>query len=460
MVTPLIKSFQNIVRKFFNINFSMEFNIPFFFKLAIITPFFCSIIISSLLYAQQNYNKDFIQLFKQEQYAKALKILINRLNNLYEEKIDTNRVPSDIISIKKMEEEINLIHLFVNRRVKSFFIEDNQELFNLHIYCGRCYFHLARYNASLNHYYQSLRFKSLEYGKDDIYFYEISRVYKKLNKVVPYRRTLEAAYSLNTKKYEYSLELGKTLASTTEKKKAIFHLERYMNSEGNNIKDPQLYLLMGNINEDIGRYLETVKYYKKYLKFKSDDAYIHFALGFLAFKRTGDYELAIDCFDKSLSLLPKGDLFRRAKACEYKGDIYLNELEFENAIIFYQETIRFQNKIQSRVRVKLTEISKIKEQIRGIKLALIKDRNLEKYSEYEKLMDEQGMMELQNREIKYQFKKVNAGKVRWNLAESYKKIGGLEKAVKYYNEAISYNYQSNRARKNVINLSLKIKRGY
>lgn len=417
-------------------------------------------LLTGTIHAQQRENDDFLPLFDKGEYQKAIEIVREKIKEEYGKRVAEKRVPSDFISFKRVEEGINLNDLFRKRREKGFFIEDNNKLYTLHLYAGRCYYNLTEYDRSLNHYYQALRFKPLEFQKDDKIFYEISQTYKKLNLNVNYLRTLETAYTLNPERYEYSLELGNALYRSTEKKKAIYHLERYVRARGDDIGDPAIFLKIGNLNEDIGRYLETVKYYKKYLEKKPDDGYIHFALGYLAYKRTGNFPLAITSFDKSLENLPENDILRRSKANEYKADIYLKERDFERATNLYRETITYQDRILADIEKKKKEILQIRDQIQKLKSSLIKEQDFNKFTEYQYRSDERGRMELENREKNYEFNKLNAGKVRWNLAESYERMGKLKRAIDYYRESISFNYNANKAREKIIKLRLQIKRGY
>jgi len=409
--------------------------------------------------AQSEKNGNFMELYQKGEYQKAIEVLKKDINAEYEKRSAEKRVPSDFISFKRVEEGININDLFRKRQEKGFFIENNEKLFTLHLYAARCSFNLAEYDKSLNHYYQALRFKSLEFNKDDVIYYEIAQVYKKLNLTVNYRRTLETAYSLNPNKYEYSLELGNSLYRTGEKKKAIYHLERYINEQGDSA-DPDLFLKIGNLNEDIGRYLETVKYYRKYLEKKPDDAHIHFALGYLGYKRTGNYPLALESFQKSLELLPREDILRRSKANEFMADIYRKELDYKRAAELYRKTISYQDEILSDIDKKKKDILKIRDQIAQLKSSLIKRQDFNTFSEYELETDEKGKLEQENKEKNYEFKKLNAGRVRWNLAEAYERQGKLTEAIQYYREAITHDYQSVKAREKIVKLKLKIQRGY
>jgi len=75
-------------------------------------------------------------------------------------------------------------------------------------------------------------------------------------------------------------------------------------------------------------------------------------------------------------------------------------------------------------------------------------------------MDEKGKKEAELRQIENEYNKLNAGKVRWNIAYSLERLEKLNEAIAYYRDAISFDFNSNQARKKIINLELKIKRGY
>jgi tetratricopeptide (TPR) repeat protein len=423
----------------------------------------------SAVNAQDKENKkissDYISLYGKGNYAEALNSIKDRLSSVYIERKEDYKIPDDYIFMKK-DDRKNISELFRKRKIQLFFIEENEELFNLHLYAARCYFKLEEKDAvsmldmALNHYYESLRYNSLDVQKDDFIFYEISQVYKSNNHHEAYTSALETAYTLNQTKYEYSLELGRALSSTKEKKKAIYHLQRYIDSKGDDIEDPALFITVGNLNEDIGKYLETVKYYKKYLAKKPADGYLFFALGHLAYKRTGDHKLAIDCFDKAIQYLPENEYFRRSKSAEYKADIYMKDLEYEKAIAFYLETKKYHDKIKAKMQENSDNISRLDTEIREIKKTLAVEKPAERYARYEKHQAEKGKIELENRQLNYEFNKLNAGKIRWNLAELHERLDKLSQALEYYNESIAFNYYSDEARSKIKKLKLKIKRGY
>src|SRR3990172_2846510 len=274
---------------------------------------------------------------------KALEAINKKLEDFYTARVDNKRVQIRFITMKEAAKRADLKELFRNRKAESFFIEENPEISSLHVSAARCYFKLSNLDYSLNHYVQALRFKKVE-KKDDVIYYEMAQVYKKGKFFNAYVNNLETASSLNRDNYSYSLELGKALARTDQKKRAIVHLERYINSADEAVSS-ELYLMLGNLYEDIAKYLETEKYYIKYLEKKPDDGYIQFALGYLAFMRTGNYPLALRSFDKALQFLPEGEKFRISKTYEYKADIALQELDFDSAVRYYSETITYQDKI-------------------------------------------------------------------------------------------------------------------
>ncbi len=285
-------------------------------------------------------------------------------------------------------------------------------------------------------------------------------VFNKLNLPSAYGKALEAAYTLKPQNMDYSLLLGKYLNGTIQKKKAIFHLHRYIESKKNESVDPELLLMIGNLNEQIGRYIETEKYYKAYLKVKPDDGNIHYALGYLAYERTGNHRLARHSFRRALDLLPETEVFRRAKANEYQGDIYMKDLEYGTAVDLYKKAIEYQDRIKAQIDKSNAEITKKNVEINSLKSLMIKNRDSQRYSEYEYLLDEKGKLEMEKRNREYAFNKLNAGKIRWNMAESLLRMEKLHEAMDYYRQCIYYNYNPDNARDMIYKIQLKIKRGY
>lgn len=410
--------------------------------------------------AAQDALPDYIGLYSRGDYAGAYEALRVRLMAIYDRRVDNRRVPTDFITAKKLEERIDINELYRERVAEGFFIEKNIELHTLHLDAARCLFRLGRLDESLNHYGQCLRFKELEPEKDDVIFSEIADVFRKRGDERAYTRALEAAYSLNPGNYGHSLRLGVALYRTQEKKRALFHLERYIRGKGERLDNPGLYLMIANLNEDTGRYLETERYYKEYLAAKPDDGYIHFALGHLSFTRTGNYVVARSSLARALELLPEGDIFRRSKAYEYSADMAMRDLEFEKAVSLYGETIVYQDRIKKSLEEKDREIDKLKSDIRGVKSSLLKQPDFDTYTQYEYLIEEEGKLRLERRERLYSYSKLNAGRVRWNMAECHERLGRLDEAVRYYRECIAFDYDSSRARDRIVKLQLKISRGY
>jgi tetratricopeptide (TPR) repeat protein len=422
--------------------------------------FFSMCILPLAANTQNPENENYLKLYNSGNYPKTLEIIMKKLDDFYITRVDDKRIPTGFITMKDAAKEIDLKMLFRKRKVEPFFIEDNNDISMLHTYAARSYFKTASYDNALNHYIQALRYKKkIEDNQDDGIYYEIAQVFKKGKYFDAYVNHLEMACSLNKQNFSYSLELGTALYRTAKKKQAIHHLERYIQGTEDAVA-PELYLMLGNLNEDIGRYLETEKYYLKYLEKKPDDGYKHFALGHIAYVKTGNYPLAIYSLDRALALLPKNEIYRISKSYEYKADIALQELDFKNSAMFYTETIKYQSRISDEIKNKNDEIIKLNEKIRNIKSSLLREDNFDKYEEYELLLDEKGKKESELRQIENEYNKLNAGKARWNIAYSYERLGDYSNAVKYYRDVISFDYNANQARKKIINLELKIKRGY
>jgi tetratricopeptide (TPR) repeat protein len=352
------------------------------------------IILGAYLQAQDSAPPgNFQALYDQGKFTEALSLVTARLEAIYETRVEAKRIPTEFITLKSSEKDIDLKEVFRSRQAQGFFIEVNPELADLHMQAARCYGRLSKYNESVSHYTQSLRFRKVEYRRDDETYYEMSQIYRKMGLFDGYIRALESAFTLNPEKYDYSLELGTSLSKTARRKKSLFHVERYIQNAPGTVP-PELYLLAGNLNEDLGYYLETQKYYLKYLSIKGDDGVMHFALGYVAYARTGNHALARESFTRALELLPAGDLYRRSKCHEYSGDMALNDLRYRNAIGDYMETLAYQEKVKSEIDATGKKLAALKSRINAIKTDLLNRQDYEKFEEYELLEDERGKMEL------------------------------------------------------------------
>lgn len=414
------------------------------------------LIFPCFLHAQEN---DHIALFEEGEYREALQIIRERLNDIYINRSHDRRVPTEFEMFREADREIDLMQLFRERKAEHHFIEDNPEIHELHTYAARSYFEIAEYRNSLNHYSQALRFKEIKHSEDDSIAYEIAVVYKESGNFNSYIAMLETAYSLNPSVLEYSLELALALYPSSDKRKAIYHLERYISTTSDEF-DPQLFLMLANMNEDRGKYLETEKYYKKYLEENPDDPYINFALGYTAFSNTANFSLAEENFRSSLNLLPEDDIFRRSKAHEYIADISYRNLKFEEAYNHYSETLEYQNTVQNQIDLIKERIDELREAINERKAALMRDQNFQDYDALENLKDELGEEELNLRKIEHEFRKLNAGRVRWHLAECSLRLERPEDAINFFREAIRFDYRPNDARDNITKIQLQIQRGY
>ncbi len=427
------------------------FNFAVFVFFIIFSPF--------ILFAQER--DSYQSLYEKGEYEDALAEAIKNIDEHYSKRVDDTRVPSGYISLRNTGEDVDLIALFKNRKEKGFFIEDNPELSQLHLYAARCNSRLNKRKDALNHYVQALRFREIAYQRDDKIFYEIGEVFKSYQSPEFFRGytyALEQAYSLDVNNYNYSYELGMALSSTREIKKALFHLERYVQAVSE--APGEVLLKIASLYDFSGKYIEAEKSYNRYLMLKPGNGEIHFALGYLAYSRTGNYSLAESSFQAALQHLSESDIYRRSKCFEYMGDMAFSNLKYEKASLMYISTIDYQNKIQANIDSVKAELVRIKAEVNVLKQDLIRNRDFEKYEEYEILQEDLGEKEREFENLKNSFNRLNPGKVRWNLAEINEKKDKYEEAISYYRESIKFDHKSREAREKIEKLQLKIKRGY
>ncbi len=391
-------------------------------------------------------------------YDEALKIINDKISLINETRVDNKMVPSTIITVESIDQTVDLKKLFSERKNELYMIENNPELSKLHFDAGICYRNLKIYDSALNNFYQSLRYKEIQSGVDDVTFYEISQIHKENGDYPAYLNTLETAYGFNPSKIEYSAELGRALYSTNQKKKAIYHLNKYVLQ--NSSSDPNVYLLLGGLSTDIGKYLESAEYYEKYLSLKPDDPYIMFALGFINYQHIGNFNKAIALFSSAVNKLPENEILYKSKCYEYIGDMLFKNLKYTNAITAYSETIKYEESINNNISSKKTELETKNNEIRELKISMLKQNNYLKFAEYQFQSQEKEKILFELKDLNYEFNKINSGKIRWNTAECYERLNMLNEAIEFYKKSISYNYKSNESRSRIIKLQLKIKRGF
>ena len=403
----------------------------------------------------------YVQLYERGEYREALDTVLSGLNEIYSKRVEGKRIPSGYVSLRNTGDDVDLVALFRNRKAEGFFIENNPELSQLHLYAARSSSRLLKRRDALNHYIQALRFRELEFSRDDVIFYEIAAVFKSYNSPEYFRGytdALEQAYTLNAGNYTYSYELGMALSSTREVKKSIFHLERYV--ENTPDASPETFLQIASLYQSSGKYIEAEKYYNSYLREVPENGAIHFALGHLAYERTGNYLLAESSLQAALTYLDEKDIYRRSKCYEYMGDMAMSSLKYVKALFMYRSTIEYQNEVLGQIDSLGESVKEVKRAVDDLKRDLIQNKDFEKYEEYEIMMEQLGEVEREMEILKNSFSRLNPGKVRWNVAEIYEKTEENQSAIEYYRESIKYNYRSSEARDRIIKLQLKIKRGY
>jgi len=423
-----------------------------------VTVILLSVLVSSPGFSQGN-TADYLKLYNEGNYTSSYETIRKKLADIYSQRVVDKRVPTGFITFRQSGDAVDLMRLFRERRERGFFIEDNREISELHLYAGRCLVQLKRPREALNDYVQCLRFRTLEYRRDDRIYYEISRIFMNDKQFTAYADALETASTLNPSNYSYSLELGRALSTTVQKKKSIHHLERYVNSTDEKI-NPEIYLILAGLHEDTGSFLMTEKYYIRYLEVKPENGYIHFALGYTACHRTGNFALAGSSFQKATELLPKKELFMKSKSYEYMADMAMRSLAYKKAIDQYGRTLAYQDAIIGDIEKLKKEIKEIDDKINTLKASLLKVENFDEFEQFSYFKEKKARYELRLIKKQHQYRKLNPGRIQWNMAESYMRLDDPEKALSYYRNAIAFDYNANMARDMIVKIQLKIKRGY
>jgi hypothetical protein len=397
---------------------------------------------------------------QQGDYTGAAKQIQSQLDDIYSKRVDGKRIPNDFVVFGAERLRLNVNRMFRERKAEPFFIEDNPELYKLHSAMGKCLSEKKVYDDALNHLYQSLRFRAVTYNGEDGVFYMISQIFRKSGSEQGYLDALETAYSINERNFDYSLDLGKALFHTRDRKRATYHLERYVTAKGSALEDPGIYLMLAGLSEDLGRFLDTEKYYQLYLSKKPDDGAIHFALGHSSFKNTGNYALSEKELREAIRILPDTEIFRKGKAFEYIGDMKFNTLKWDAAAQSYLDSMKYQSEAYASIKKTDDDIAKIDSEINSLKTELLKEKNYVKFNEYQFKEQEKQRLLSERKEKKYEYDKLEPGRIRWNMGECMERLEKLQEAIDYYRQAVTFSYKPNEAREKIVKLQLKIKRGY
>jgi tetratricopeptide (TPR) repeat protein len=342
----------------------------------------------------------------------------------------------------------------------NYYLETNPELHELHYFAGIAYRETGEYEKSISHLNDSLRYKKIEYKQDDRVFYELSKTYKELGSLTAYHNSLEFAFNMNPQNSTYSKELGISFYNTRKKEKAIYYLEEYISLVDDGEIDSDIYLKLAGLNIDKQKFLRTQDYYQQYLKKNDNDGQIYFALGDIAYQKTGNFKLALNSYSKALDFLDEDDLITRSRCHEYSADIFLKQLKYDNAITAYMNAIEIEELFVQKIDDKKVEIENLELKLDELKRELLKQNNYVKYNEYQFQSQELERMKYEKLQLDYQYTKFNPGERRWNLAVSFEQTNQLDNAVRYYQESIRFNYNPNKSRDRIKKIQLKIKRGY
>ncbi len=430
-------------------------------KAILITAIF--FIIHPPLYTQtslEDGDKTYQQHMEDGEYRDAVELLNAAIDEINSGRVRRKKIPSSYISFATIEEDIDVNRLFKDRVLENFYLEESTELHELHFQAGIAYRELGEYVKSVSHLQDSLRYKKLEYNVDDRVFYELSQTYKLMEKKRAYHNALEIAFNLNPQKPSYSKELGTQLYKTRYRQKSIYHLEQYIALIDDDEIDDKVYLMLAGLYIDTGKFLRAQDYYQRYLEKNDDDGEIYFALGDIAYTRTGHFDLAMQSFNRALQHLDDDEHIKRSQCHEYIADIHKKRLRYAEAVDSYQAAVEIEEIFQQRIDEKKAQIEKLEQELDELKRDLLKENDYVKYNEYQFQSQELERLKQEKEELDYEYSKFSPGLRRWNLAECYEKLEQYDMSLRYYEESIRVNYKANQARDRIKKIRLKIKRGY
>ncbi len=422
-------------------------------KLPILITLLLSFFMNSYLFGQ-NY-KDAIH---QKKFSEALTIIQSKLDDIYSKRSIEKQIPTTYVAIEKIEEGVDLQKIFSERKIQPYFIENNDTLYALHADTALCYQNIYKYHEALQHYFQALRFTTIG-EKDHTIFYSIAQIFKKINKFNAYVLYLEEAYEIKPDNYDYSLELSLALSSGKNKKKALFHLNRYIASKGDSVP-PNLYLIAANCYESIGDYIKASEQYTLYLHHKPNDYAVLFALGYLAYTKISDMKLAYKSFINAIPLFNENDWVLKGLSYTMLGDIECMDLNYKNGLEYYLQSIAISENMKKIIDEKKANINTINDKINVIKSTLLANKDIALYPQYQTLMDELGNNELELRQLEHEYSKLNAGLLSFKIAVAHENMMQFAQAIEWYNKTIEYGIKIRESSKKIEKLQLKISRGF
>ncbi len=402
--------------------------------------------------------QDYADLIQQKKFTDALLLIQAKLNEIYSKRSTDKKIPDSYIAIEKIEEGIDLKKIFVERKLQPYFIENNDTLYSLHINAAICYTNIFKYNEAIQHYFQALRFTTIS-EKDHSIFYSLALLFKRLKKTNAYLNYLEEAYEIKPDNYDYSLELALNLASGKNKKKSLFHLNRYIQFKGDQTP-PELYLTAARCYESIGDYLNAAHHYQSYLKTHPDDAAILFAVGYLSYTKISDMKLAYTSLAKGLSLYDETALTQKGISHSILGDITSMDLNYTESLDHYLKAVAIAQNIQHSIEDKKNSIKELKTKINSVKSTLLDKKDVSLYPEYQSLLDQLGNNELELRHLEHEYNKLNTGELYFKIASIYEITLNYQQAIDWYSKAIASGTKVRESSKKIEKLQLKISRGY
>ena len=404
--------------------------------------------------------RSYQELIDAEEFEKAQKKISDRITEINSKNTKNKRIPSNFISFVAIEQEIDVNSLFNERTVENFLIEDNPELHKLHFDAAVVNYKLKEYKRAASYLHQSLRYKPIEYKKDDKLFSLMSQIYLNIGNITAYRNSLELAFKLNPAISEYSKDLGLSYYESSNKKKAIYYLENYVKLESYEIEDKKIFVKIANLNADIHRNLEAQKYYLLYLEKGGDDYDMYYVVGNLAYNETGNLDLAQTCYMQVVQNMSDEESLKKSKSMEHLGDIAYKKMYYTAALEWYLQSIELEKGYRDNLEKKRNEIKELEEKISKLKIELLKSNNYVQYNEYQFLRQELTRLKREEIQLNYELRKHASGKRRWKTAIVYEQTEQLNKAIDYYRESIKLDYKSNEARERIEKIQLKINRGY
>lgn len=391
----------------------------------------------------------------QKKWSQCDKMITEKLADIYSLRVKSRVIPTDLIqtAIRKAEEKERKRLVRKAPRIKSDIqlIEENSDIFFLHLNLAFCKLNRKKFLEAIGNFREAKRFIVVKESQKKEYAfidYQVAISYKALEKEEGYLESMERALKADPENPLYLRGIGYSYRFR-DTDKSIYYLEKYLKIQeangavvkGNKKKNQNIYLILSSLYEEKNRFLDTLKYYKKYLKDNPRDGDIHFATGFIAHKKSGNSQLALEHYQQAIQYLGPEEYKKRFQVYNLAGEIFFKEREYQKALQNFQNAKPYYAKIENEITDIYAKINSIKENMNRVKLEILRKHTRRAQDTLEKFNFTLASERKKGQRAEILKRQYDFGKIEWQIARSFENMGNLEESIRYYQLAIKKGFR-------------------